>query len=101
MPPELRACTSCGGRIVWAVTVQGKRIPLDADPHPFGTFGLVDNKAIPLTDAMREGAFAGERYATHFITCPNAKTHRKTRAGRKKPAGEGLFGSNETGQVPD
>jgi hypothetical protein len=64
-------CRSCGAAIIWAETVNGKKMPLDADPaeRPNGLFRLEGDKAISVS---------GEPvYISHFVTCPNAAQHRR------------------------
>jgi hypothetical protein len=60
---KIARCKSCQARIVWAVTVAGKRIPLDEGAEVAGTIGdVVTVRAVP-----------------HFATCPQAAQHRKRR----------------------
>lgn len=74
-------CRSCDAELVWAVTVNGKRIPLDAEPaeRPQGLFRL---EAPPrVGEAPLAVSVAGEYvYISHFATCPNADEHRKAAA---------------------
>jgi hypothetical protein len=76
-------CRSCGAAIRWAVTVNGKRMPVDDEPVPDGNLMLsdptpgayaptaahVDPDALLLDDPPR--------FVSHFSTCPNADQHRK------------------------
>lgn len=77
--PTLSQCRSCRAEIIWAWTVNGKRIPLDAEPaeRPSGIFRLErndDQPAAPLAVSA-----AGEPvYISHFVTCPNASQHRRS-----------------------
>ena len=70
-------CRSCGAKIVWAITENGKRAPFDAEPIDMrGTFALV-----PFADPERleaQSASGDRRYRSHFATCPNAAEHRKS-----------------------
>ncbi len=67
-------CSSCGAKIIWALTEGGKRMPLDAKP--------VTMFALP-TKRQAEGAGIAPTavsitvYQTHFASCPNAAEHRK------------------------
>lgn len=80
-------CRSCGAPITWAITDNGKRIPLDAEPAPNGNLILVDGVArTPRIDD--DVPFL--QYVSHFATCPNAQQHRRSRT--KSPAGRGLEG---------
>lgn len=65
-------CRSCRASIVWLRTENGKSMPVDASDA--------------LTDAMARwphATFETLRRAidvvSHFATCPNAATHRRTR----------------------
>jgi hypothetical protein len=73
-------CRSCQAEIVWAVTENGKRVPLDAVPaeRPSGLFKLVPRVSDPTPLAV---SVSGERvYLSHFATCPNAEQHRRKAA---------------------
>ena len=58
-------CKSCGAEIIWKLTGGGKRIPLDAKSEK--RFVIWFNGIATLYDT----------YQTHFVTCPDAKEHRK------------------------
>lgn len=69
-------CKSCGARIDWATTPNGKLIPLDAivvadgnirAERPYGDTNL-------RATVVPQGE--GDR-VSHFVTCPNAREHRK------------------------
>lgn len=80
----MTACRSCGAPIRWAVTVNGKRMPLDEQPDPDGNLVLSDptpgayaptvafttQNTLPLPDDP-------PRFTSHFATCPNADQHRR------------------------
>lgn len=64
-------CSGCGAAIRWALTPNGKRMPVDATPE----------KRIVLDD-VRTGDDAPlarviDTYVSHFATCPKANTFRK------------------------
>lgn len=65
-------CRSCGAPIIWARTVNGKAMPLDAEPTDAGNVSLVNGVA-----------YVGEQlalppcYTSHFATCPDAPGWRK------------------------
>lgn len=79
-------CRSCDAPILWAETEAtpdraGKRIPLDAQPN--GEALHVANGNLVFT-GQRTGSGApivrytkGGGMRTHFVTCPNAKSHRR------------------------
>lgn len=76
-----RQCRSCGAPIVWAVTEAGKRMPLDAEPHP----GRRGQFIFTSPDTVRYGKSGTpipegvETFVSHFSTCPNRKAHRKVK----------------------
>lgn len=68
----MSTCRSCGAEILWAVTANGKRMPLDAQPVP-GLFAIRD---LPGHDPEATSPPISV-YRSHFATCPNADQHRK------------------------
>lgn len=88
-------CRSCGASIFWAVTANGKRIPLDATPSLVGNMVLrmqagddgkevLDEPHLALSLAARTKlADHGvpfdpdePRFTSHFATCPQATAWR-------------------------
>lgn len=87
-------CRSCDAPIRWAITTNGRRIPLDAASHPEGNLVIVDDVATrgwfrfdPTVHLVPKDQLDGFRqkhpdeplYRSHFATCPNADTHRRNR----------------------
>jgi hypothetical protein len=78
-------CKSCGAGITWAVTSNGKRMPLDPEPVEDGNVVLHPslNGGPPVATVLSPSpgdpppVFA--RYVSHFVTCPHADDHRRTR----------------------
>lgn len=73
-------CKGCGANIIWAVTVAGKRVPLDAKCEQ--RFLLTANEGPENEVELRHV------YTSHFITCPKANEFRKAPgnfAGTKVP----------------
>jgi hypothetical protein len=68
-----KICT-CGRGIFWAVTVAGKRMPLECQPVPGGTVDLSTGKAVVV-----KGEPGVLRYRAHFATCPDAAKFRKAK----------------------
>lgn len=66
-------CRSCGQIIDWAITENGRRMPLDPDPVDTGNLVVVDGVAHP----PRLGDEELPRRVSHFATCPDAGVHRK------------------------
>lgn len=67
-------CRTCQREIIWAVTANGKRVPLDPPEKRY-----VDNRTgheiatdAPLSVVM------DLTWLSHFATCPQADEHRKT-----------------------
>jgi hypothetical protein len=80
----MATCRSCGAEIRWERTAAGKAIPLDPAPVSEGNIDVVwtggsEVAAVLGPDDALAAQAAGHRlYLTHFATCPNAATHRKT-----------------------
>lgn len=76
----LAHCRSCDAPIIWTLTTNGKRMPVDADPVIAARgFRLDDEVEGPDPIARYIGnPSAGERlFVSHFSSCPNADQHRK------------------------
>lgn len=82
----MASCSSCGDRIVFGITANGKNMPLDE--HPNLTKGNVrvisrDGPKMRIQVLGDKNAAAaresGEHlYLPHFVTCSHAARHRKT-----------------------
>jgi hypothetical protein len=59
-------CRSCGAKIRWAKTLDGKSIPLNEPPE----------KRFVLMGRMGETANLVPTYLTHFQTCPESDEYR-------------------------
>lgn len=75
-----QTCSTCGANIKWATTPAGKKMPMD-----LGT-----------TTARLENGEWVKVHITHFITCPDAKQHRKT----EEPQGSGQPPERRTADQP-
>lgn len=79
-------CRSCGAAICWITTVAGKMMPCDGKmfygkaPGP-NTLVTRDGRVVRCTIAD-EKDYDVTCWVPHFITCPNADSHRK-RPGKK------------------
>jgi hypothetical protein len=81
-------CRSCVAEIIWARTEHGNRMPLDADPiadaiaETRGLFVLRDHGSQEGPLAIAAWGLEGTEphYRSHFATCPNAASHRRTAA---------------------
>jgi len=70
----MSACSSCKARVLWAKTTTGKDIPLNPDPVAGGNLELKDGIARVVKPHP-----AVKLYTSHFVSCPNANSHRKGR----------------------
>lgn len=71
-------CRSCGAAIFWAKHCTTKKLlPVDATPHPLGTFWLTKRGTELEAQAVGEGEEERNRWVSHFATCPHAAQHRK------------------------
>ena len=64
-------CRSCSAEIEWAVTTNGRPIPLDLERHPYGNITL-DDAGVAQVVVPGEG----DR-SSHFATCPDAARFRR------------------------
>lgn len=65
-------CKSCGKKMHWGTTPEGKKIPLDAVAPVYHL--AEDGTAHRLHDA----------HVTHFATCPSASQHSKKKKEESK-----------------
>lgn len=77
-PDPRSVCRSCGAAITWTVTSRGKRMPVDAEPHPDGNIRIRHplTGGPPQADVVPKGSEAS-LHRSHFATCPNAGQHRR------------------------
>ena len=90
----MATCRSCDAPIWWAITINGKTMPVDVDPTPDGNVVRTGR-----TGTSRQGTELPEvevraaepqlfdvpehtepRFRSHFVTCPDAAAHRKAGA---------------------
>lgn len=83
------ACKSCPALVIWALTVNGKAMPVDAkavangnieleaagDPREPPTAHYLDKLGQREVDGKRRAPML--RYVSHFATCEFAEQHRK------------------------
>lgn len=72
----MSTCRSCGEPVRWVKTSAGKNMPLDPHPVPNGNIELVRGGhgwVAEVVDPDPEVL----RYVSHFVTCPDAKRHRR------------------------
>lgn len=83
------ACRSCQAPILWADTAKGERMPVDEKPVDAGNvlLHITDDSPQPklIAGVLTRGQAAGARdrqerlYRSHFVSCPNASGHRRSR----------------------
>ena len=87
MSPETKYCRSCGAEVIWAVTENGKRMPVDAMPREDGNIMLThypdgqiaaDYVNPTLFEEWDVPAPEPRRYVSHFATCSQSKQWRKS-----------------------
>lgn len=70
-------CSSCSLEILWCVTENGKRIPINPEAVEYGG-NITIREGLVHVLAKGEISEAGEkRYRSHFATCKTVASHRK------------------------
>ena len=75
-------CKSCGDPVVWVKTINGKPMPLNAEPDPDGNVYpvLIDGeryaRVATVKSPIPDHVPATSRFTAHFATCPHADEHR-------------------------
>lgn len=64
-------CRSCGKPIEWAITTNGKTIPLEAG------FATLERKTFKVESGAMVTIIKVSEKASHFVTCPQANQWRK------------------------
>lgn len=76
-------CRSCHAAVVWALTTDGQRMPLDAQPVEREGAVLAARREPDGSLAVRSVTLLGELWPdehparSHFATCPQADRHRR------------------------
>lgn len=88
-------CRSCNAAIWFGLTAKGRRMPLDPQPVDDGNvviervdavIGMNAGVALPRVRVLRTDDIVGRdtpRYVSHFVTCPEAQSHRRVRKATK------------------
>ncbi len=69
-------CNACQAEIIWAVTIRGARIPVDAEPVSHGGSILLEKfeySAVTLAKLAPDGHGT---HTSHFVTCPRSGVRR-------------------------
>lgn len=72
-------CRSCRAEMIWCRTGRGKKMPVDAEPSRDGVFVLEGDDQDPVVRRLPNDAaatYTGDKYTSHFATCPNADDFR-------------------------
>lgn len=80
--PELPVteCASCPAEVMWVVTEKGKRMPIDAVPDPInGRFRIESGNNVHFVKDSELEANTKPLYASHFQSCPDAKSWKRSR----------------------
>jgi hypothetical protein len=74
-------CRSCLAPIFWAVTKNGKLIPVDLSTNLDGNVEITptggDGPPLATVHAQAPALTTGTLHHTHFATCPMAADHRR------------------------
>lgn len=73
-------CRSCGAAIIWCVTGNGKKMPIDARPTDTGNLVLEGTEPTAVYVDPGTGT-----HTSHFATCPNADKHRRSKGQGSLP----------------
>lgn len=85
---DFARCRSCGAKVIWTITVTGKRMPVDAEPCATGNLyvfapddpqGALESVPVSSADPRAVKARDRSRFVSHFATCPAADSHRRAR----------------------
>lgn len=74
LAPDLRVvpCRACGASMIWVRSPKGRAMPVNAEPDPKGELMIIEHTASYAGDAHE-----GDRYTSHFATCPEAASFRR------------------------
>jgi len=83
-------CRSCHAPILWVRTQKGKDMPLDPEPTRDGCWVMEGDEAekkkplVTRLDNDSAARYTGEKYTSHFETCPHAKrwSHRNRKGAK-------------------
>lgn len=83
MSHQQSRCRSCGRPIVWGITPNGKRMPLDAEWEDVGVPGKTwvfegDTERVRAYEPLFDTGVT-EHFEPHWASCPQADQHRSQR----------------------
>lgn len=76
-------CGSCHAPIIWTLTTNANKMPVDFEPSAEGTVALRPGWQGPISAVlgMTKRFGRNDLRTTHFATCPDAKTWRRKDRG--------------------
>jgi hypothetical protein len=77
---EKEYCRSCTAPILWVRTVNGKYMPLNAEPDPKGNIVLDRHDVATVLGKNAVVPVGTPIYMPHHATCSNAQQHRKAKS---------------------
>ena len=80
------ACRACGAPVLWAETMEGKRMPIDPWDDPNGNLAVRSALGVLYARLCKPDhpLLAGERRkVSHFATCPQGDSMRRRRPVRR------------------
>ena len=81
------SCSSCGRAIVWAISPNGARLPLDARPMTVYALDAATDppKAVKVLDVATDGPpveLPAPLYISHFVTCPDRDKFSRSKSSK-------------------
>ena len=92
-------CASCKAPVLWVLTENGKRMPVDSEPVTHGNLVLSHRRVSEPPTALVQGPLEIDRlraeherspqtgplalFVSHFSSCPHAATHRTPTTSRR------------------
>lgn len=75
-------CSGCSAPMRWVLTVGGRRMPLNPEPHPAGNVVLRDTKHGLRAEVLTGSQLPAQEtaYRAHFVTCPRSSDYRRRKA---------------------
>lgn len=72
-------CESCHAPVIWTVTANAKRMPVDFEPSSTGDVALRPGSPAPIATVLSVTKQFGrtDLRTSHFSSCPDAKSWRK------------------------
>jgi len=78
----MTVCRTCQAPVLWARhMVSDRPMPIDLESVPQGNIRLLDNDRYQVLagDRLARARTQGENlHLSHFVTCPNSRSHRRT-----------------------